>query len=115
MQIKLFTIPVFDNAEATEEMNRFLRGNKVLEINQHFYQNVHTAAWCFCVKYIDTTGKTSFTKNVKPDYKHLLKPEDFKTFSVLRVCRKEIADDDAIPAFAVFTDENWQVWRNYMK
>jgi hypothetical protein len=32
MQFKIFTIPVADDGSATEEMNRFLRGHKVLEV-----------------------------------------------------------------------------------
>lgn len=105
MQTKLFTIPVFESDESTEEMNRFLRGNKILEINQHFFQNDQSSAWCFCVKFIEAANQTTFSKKVKTDYKQVLKPDDFKRFSILRECRKKIANDDAIPAFAVFTDE----------
>jgi len=32
MQIKLFTIPITDSGAFLEEMNRFLRANKVLEV-----------------------------------------------------------------------------------
>lgn len=35
MQIKLFTIPVGDSGSAVAEMNAFLRGNKILEV-EHF-------------------------------------------------------------------------------
>lgn len=34
----------------------------------------------------------------------MLDEEHFKVFSMLRKCRKAIADEDAIPAFAVFLD-----------
>jgi hypothetical protein len=32
MQIKIFTIPVGDSGGALQEMNAFLRGNKILEV-----------------------------------------------------------------------------------
>ena len=32
MQIQLYTIPVFDYALGMEEMNKFMRGHKVLEV-----------------------------------------------------------------------------------
>ena len=34
MQVKLFTIPLFGSEEAVEEMNKFLRGNKVVDITR---------------------------------------------------------------------------------
>ena len=39
MQIQLFTIPVGDNGAGLEAMNAFLRGNKILEVqNQYLCQ-----------------------------------------------------------------------------
>ena len=40
----------------------------------------------------------------KTDYKNELDDAAFQMFSELRKCRKQIADDEALPAFAVFTD-----------
>ncbi|MBC8315695.1 MAG: HRDC domain-containing protein [Bacteroidetes bacterium] len=105
MQIKLFTIPISDSGQALEEMNRFLRGNKVLETVQHFYQNDRSAIWCFCIKYLETNSVNAFVKKDKVDYKQLLAPIEFDKFSLLRECRKEIAKLEGVPAYAVFTDE----------
>ncbi len=38
------------------------------------------------------------------DYKNVLSEEHFKVFSQLRAYRKQIAEQDAVPAYAVFTD-----------
>ncbi len=107
MQFKIFTIPIGDSGAATEELNRFLRGQKVLEVEKHFMHNDQGATWCFCVKYIEATiaGTTSNSVGVKPDYKLLLDEAAFAVFSKLREARKKIATDDGLPAFAVFTDE----------
>ncbi|MCP5002826.1 MAG: hypothetical protein GY941_02600 [Planctomycetes bacterium] len=35
MQIKLFTIPVGDSGSALDEMNHFLKGNRILEVENH--------------------------------------------------------------------------------
>lgn len=40
----------------------------------------------------------------KVDYKSVLGEEHFKVFTRLRAFRKQIADQDAVPAYAVFTD-----------
>ena len=50
MQIKLFTIPVGDSGGALQEMNAFLRGNKILEVENKLMGNENGAYWCFCVR-----------------------------------------------------------------
>lgn len=51
--------------------------------------------------------RTSSQNNskVKIDYKEVLDENTFNKFSKLREFRKKIANDEAIPAFAVFTDK----------
>ena len=86
MQIKLFTIPIFNNEEMLAEMNKFLACNKILEIDQHFSNIEKGGYW-------------------KVDYKQKLNDSEFKVFSILRECRKILASEDTVPAYAVFTDE----------
>jgi len=106
MQIKLFTIPVSESGKTLQEMNAFLRGNKILEIQNQLVSNEQGAYWCFCVKYIESPlfSSTTATKE-KVDYKTVLDEPTFVKFSILREVRKKVALDEGIPAFAIFTDE----------
>jgi hypothetical protein len=45
MQLKLFTIPIGDSGGALQDMNAFLRGNKILEVENHFVGNDNGAYW----------------------------------------------------------------------
>ncbi len=105
MQIRLFTIPVGDSGTALEEMNRFLRSNKILEVKDQLISNENGAYWCFCVRYIERTLNSVSSDKRKVDYRKVLDDETFKKFSRLREVRKKVAADEGIPAFAVFTDE----------
>ena len=107
MQIRIFNILISDNGESQAEMNRFLAGQKVLEIEQHFYENEKGASWCFCVRYLSSSTSTYSSSNQrqKIDYREVLNEKEFAIFSKLRECRKIIASSDAVPAYAVFTDE----------
>ncbi|MBP7498189.1 MAG: HRDC domain-containing protein [Bacteroidales bacterium] len=107
MQIKIFNVALGDNGEMLIEMNRFLAANKVLEIEQKFYQNEKGAYWSFCVRYLNNATVTypGQSNRHKPDYKEILNEKEFAIFSKLRECRKVLAANDAVPAYAVFTDE----------
>lgn len=106
MQVKVFTIPIFDGECRNEEMNAFLRGHRVLTVDKQFCLLGNSAVWSFCVTYLDgvsaTTTSESGTKKV--DYRNELDPATFAIFARLRTVRKQIADADAVPAYAVFTD-----------
>jgi hypothetical protein len=90
MNIKNFTISIFDDGSMQEELNKFLKGNKVLDITQEMVQLNNSAYWCFCVKYLERavnyTKSDSSKKRV--DYKEKLDEATFKKFSALRVLRK---------------------------
>lgn len=108
MQIKLFTIPLFGNEEAVEEMNKFLRGNKVVDITKNLVQQGDVAYWSFCVTYLlgvpPKMQQPQGERKEKVDYRNVLDGPTFARFAVLRVIRKRLAEEDAVPAFAVFTD-----------
>ncbi len=74
MQIKIFNIPINDTGYFTEELNKFLRSNKVLDVSQQFVQNEGVSCWSFCVRYLETKVNE---QNVKRDYKQEL-DEDMK-------------------------------------
>ena len=106
MRISIFTIPVGSSPDLLDELNRFLASNKILEVDQHFYQSSKGGYWTFCVRYLEKMnepGSYSYGKK-KTDYKNVLSERDFKKFSKLREFRKGIANEDAVPAYAVFTD-----------
>lgn len=105
MQYKIFTIPIFENVVETEELNKFLRANKIVKVDKELVENGGMAYWTFCVQYLLPPLPAPIgEKKEKIDYRNVLDEEHFKIFSMLRKCRKSIADEEAIPAFAVFLD-----------
>lgn len=104
MQIRIFNIPLTDSGDSMNELNRFLASCKVLEIEQRFYQNEKGGCWSFCVRYLNSSYPQGTLKE-KVDYKQTLSEPEFARFSRLREIRKELATADAVPAYAVFTDE----------
>jgi superfamily II DNA helicase RecQ len=105
MQIKLFTIPVTGGEAITDEMNVFLRSKKILQTEGQLANHAGGASWCFCIRYIEDGAAGYSKEKPKIDYMQVLDAASFKRFSKMRELRKRIATDEAIPAYAVFTDE----------
>lgn len=113
MQYKFFTIPAMgaDVSAATDELNAFLRGHRILTVQRELVNNGAQSCWCCCVEYMEN-GKPAteiFSRagtREKIDYRNVLSEADFAKFRVLRECRKAIAEADAVPAYAVFLDEH---------
>lgn len=107
MQIKFFTIPVIAEDAYSEEVNKFLRSVKVLEVNKDIVTIGKNVYWAICVTYFpqhNMEEKSDLLHKGKIDYKNTLSNEVFQRFCMLRKIRKQLADEDAVPAFAVFTD-----------
>lgn len=88
-----------------ENLNRFLRANKTVKVDKELVAGGDMTYWSFCVQYLLSPLSTPMgEKKDKVDYKTVLDENQFKLFTLLRKCRKTIADEEAIPAFAVFVD-----------
>lgn len=108
MQIKTFILPVSSENGELEDFNRFLRSVRILEVKKELVRVDSSIFWAVCVSYMTihpsaSSVSSQFGKG-KIDYKDILSEEDFERFCNLRKIRKRLADDAAIPAFAVFTD-----------
>lgn len=107
MRFKIFTVSVGDPG-GCDELNRFLAGHRTLTVQREFIQNRSESCWAFCVEYLDEVpGAAAYARphKDKVDYKEVLPPAQFAVFSRLRECRKRLAVQEGLPAFAVCTDE----------
>jgi superfamily II DNA helicase RecQ len=108
MQFRLFSIPATGDAGAEEELNRFLRSHRAVSIQRELVKNGDTACWCFCVEYLLSSpvpeGKGCGRPRV--DYKEILSADDFAVFVRLREARKQAAGKEAMPVYAVCTNEH---------
>ena len=110
MQLKFFRIPTGDPGGFAEELNAFLRGHRILTVHRELVTESGGAWWAFCVEYLPlavaSAGTTANgTGKGKIDYREKLSPDDFALFSTLREIRKELAERDGVPVYAVFTNE----------
>lgn len=111
MQIKLFYIGIEQYEEDNEQLNKFLRSKKIVHVESSMLSTGTYCGWLFTVRYLDNTVNNNYYRHTsggssdKIDYKNVLDEKTFEQFSKLREVRKKIASDEAIPAYAVFTNE----------
>lgn len=105
MQIQIYTIPAFEGDEVLGEMNKFLRSHRIAEIQKSFVATECGGSWTFCITYLESVKVAEpEVKKGKIDYRNVLNEKDFALFCEMRKVRKQIAEKEAIPPFAIFTD-----------
>jgi len=109
MALRFFIVPVRDSVDSEQELNRFIGGHKVLSIDRHLIDQGMNSFWAICVDYLnslaaETTGLANLSRS-RVDYKTILPPDEFEVFSRLRDLRKELAQIEAVPVYALFTNE----------
>lgn len=109
MALKFFIVPAFDPAAAEAEINAFLGRHRVVTIERRWVDQGGGSFWAICVDHFpagvtDGQRRGSLGRS-RIDYKQVLSPDEFAVFSRLRELRKEIAQAEAVPVYAVFTNE----------
>jgi hypothetical protein len=86
MAYRFFQVPVRDGGAAGEELNRFLRGHRVVSVDRRWVDVGTESYWSFCVDYLETAPASGPLARVpgesrgKVDYREVLSPEEFAAF-----------------------------------
>jgi superfamily II DNA helicase RecQ len=110
VQYRFFTIPIREPDEGMAELNRFLAGHRIMGVDRQFVQDASNSAWAICISFdsgeASSPGRSaSMARRGKVDFKDILSEPEFAVFARLRALRKEKADAEGVPAYAVFTNE----------
>jgi superfamily II DNA helicase RecQ len=107
MKLKFFTISASFPAVGEEELNRFLAGHRISDIERHLVTDGSASFWAVCVTWIDGDAATPAdpAKRGRIDYREVLAPDEFMLYDRLRTLRKQRAEAEGLPPFAVFTNE----------
>jgi len=103
MKMKFFWIPARDSSAAEAELNTFLCGNRVVQVEKSFCSDADGPGWALCVQWLpgDTAASEKPRGGDKVDYREVLDAPTFQIFAALRTWRKERAVADAVPIYTV--------------
>lgn len=106
MKIKTFVIPAKYPQAGEEDLNRFLAGRRLLGMDRQFVADGDSSYWAFLIEYADGDRcEPAESKALKVDYKQVLSPGAFRIFSALRTLRRQTAEQEGVPVYAIFTNE----------
>lgn len=109
MRLAFFHIPVLHPQPAQDELNQFLATHRVSRVDKAFVADPAAPAWSVVVTWIEgdvaTAGAVARSARVAVDYKAVLSPPEFALYDRLRLLRRELAQAEGLPPYAVFTNE----------
>ena len=109
MQLRFFAIPATDPAAAEAALNRVLAAGRVVSLERQFVADGAASFWALCVTLAPGPGELPAALKGgggrRLDYREVLDEADFAVFARLRMLRKEVAEAEAVPPYAVFTNE----------
>ena len=106
MQVKFFTVPVFDFIEEENALNKFLRSHRVLQTERHFCPD-NGGYWAWMVEYSQgepIAESPPANRKERKDVTKELNEEELARFNRFKIIRRNIAENHSIPAYLVFTD-----------
>lgn len=110
MPFRVFMVPLIYSDEATEELNAFIASHRIVHIERRWIDQGYQSAWAFCLEYLEPRGgdestpRTGLSRN-RIDYKAILTPDEFAIFSLLRELRKQLSQQEGVPVYALFSNE----------
>ena len=105
MRYQFFAIPVLDPSQAADELNSFLAQHRILTVERELVAMGTSSVWALCIGYAPRAEEALPVKKGRIDYRAVLDEDEFRVYAKLRSLRKELAERDAVPAYAVFTNE----------
>jgi superfamily II DNA helicase RecQ len=110
MKYKFFAIPARNPAAAEDDLNAFCSSHRVSFIDKQLVVDGADSFWSACVTWLDGEAAPSAPADSrsKPtvDYKDILNPADFGLYLALRSFRKELAEQQNVPPYALFTNDH---------
>ncbi|MGF1528706.1 MAG: HRDC domain-containing protein [Candidatus Competibacterales bacterium] len=112
MKYQFFTIPICHPDPERQRLNHFLAQHRVVNVDKQLVNAGEHSHWAFCIGYREVEGgpmaaprQEGNGRGPRVDYRELLTEQQFALFVKLRELRKALSEQEGIPAYALFTNE----------
>lgn len=111
MQFRTFTLPVAGTGLMEEDLNKFLRSHRILQVERHFCPDAG-GYWAVLVEYADVDPQAEVPpaqRRERRDFSDGLTDEEKRRYEAYKAVRRELAQQHSIPAYLVFTNEELSI------
>jgi superfamily II DNA helicase RecQ len=105
-QYASFFISPFGEKSVCDELNAFIKSHRVVNVEKRLIDGERGTGWVFLVEYGADNKNQPAASAPRVDYREVLTDQEYALFDKLRALRKEIAEKQGIPVYAVFTNDN---------
>jgi superfamily II DNA helicase RecQ len=102
---RTFFISPFGEASVTDELNKFLQANRIVNVEKRLIDSERGTGWIFLVEYGGDKKNAPPSAGSRIDYKDVLSEQEFAVYEKVRSLRKELADKQGLPVYAICTNE----------
>ena len=109
MKMQFFTVPAKWPEQAQQTLNAFCAQHRVMTLEKQFVDVGIESYWSICVTFMEginpPVASGIINRRDKIDYRDVLSEQDFALYAQLRNLRKALSEQEGIPAYALFTNE----------
>jgi superfamily II DNA helicase RecQ len=106
-QYRSFFVSPFGEAAVCDELNAFLKSHRIVNVEKRLIDGERGTGWLFLVEYgADNKSQSSASSSPRVDYREILNEQEYALFDKLRQLRKELAEKQGIPVYAIFTNDH---------
>jgi len=111
MKFQFFTVSALAPEQGQERLNQFCGRHRVVAVEKQLITQGSNSFWSVCVSYVEGAGEQAGkplkdnAKRGRIDYKEALSEPDFAIYAQLRNLRKILAEQEGVPVYALFSNE----------
>lgn len=107
MRFRFFTIAAQAPESGQDALDAFCAQHRIVALDKQFVGQGTESFWSVCVTFVPggESALAAAGKRDRIDYKEVLSEQDFAVFAELRNLRKAMSEQEGVPAYALFTNE----------
>jgi superfamily II DNA helicase RecQ len=106
-QYASFFISPFGEKTVCDELNAFLKSHRIVNVEKRLIDGERGTGWIFLVEFgNEQKNQPPATPAQRVDYREILNAQEYALFDKLRQLRKDLAEKQGIPVYAVFTNDH---------
>lgn len=106
MKLQFYSVNALQPELDQEIINSFCSRHRLINIEKELVIQANHSYWAVCITYLEGASPSISPQKKRSsiDYREVLKEEEFAIYAELRELRKSLAETEAVPVYAIFSN-----------